>query len=311
VKTIGWARERPASPQGASTVDNVVKMPDSLERRAQRIEAALDRQEDSIDVRGKATVAWKAATLELATELAGAKSDLNNSNTEFGRWCKRRFGDNRLPPNDVAALVRWGGDPEGTKVMLARDDSLSIQMIDRRSCNSTKTPKPPGGKAFEPIAVYIKAHEAATGALPSEKEITKATGASSSTVHTVSAVFRALRAVGDSTAPIKFSKTQEAHIEARVKALDAEREKTFEARVIAKNQAEIAELFPKLQEIQDQAVLNERLYRELIAKQAIFTEAQCLDIIKACHPDNSATEDVRRRAFVAINAKKLQLTGKR
>ena len=96
---------------------------------------------------------------------------------------------------------------------------------------------------------------------------------------------------------------------ARIKLLDAEREKTFEARVIAKNQKEIAELFPRLQEMQDRAALNEKLYREQLQKIAVFKKGEYLDIIKTCHPDNSASAEVRHRAFVVVMAKQLRATG--
>ena len=70
----------------------VIEMPDPLERRAQKIEAALDRQEDANDRSSRADKDWKEATFELAVELTAAKKELR-TNRAFGGgammsfWC--------------------------------------------------------------------------------------------------------------------------------------------------------------------------------------------------------------------------------
>ena len=55
---------------------------------------------------------------------------------------------------------------------------------------------------------------------------------------------------------------------------------------------------------------TEKLYRGLIEKQAIFTEPEYRDILLCTHEANPS-EETRKRAFMALNAKKIQLTGKR
>ena len=76
-----------------------------------------------------------------------------------------------------------------------------------------------------------------------------------------------------------------------------------------RNKIDIDKLFPTLEELQNKAKLNEKYYRELIEKHAIFTEAEYRDILLCTHEGNPS-EETRKRAFMALNAKKLQLTGK-
>ena len=155
----------------------VIEMPDALERRAQKIEAALVRQDDAEDRSIKANQDWRDATLELAVELAGAKAELNNNDKKFGDWCKGRFGENRININDRAALVRWGVDPEGTRAMLAKENSRSIQMIDRRFCSVTKPPHLTTAKREEAEA-FIRAYKAERGVYPTVIQACEGSGLS-------------------------------------------------------------------------------------------------------------------------------------
>ena len=285
----------------------ILEMPHPLERRAQKIEAALDRQEDAVNRSSRADADWKDATFELAIELAAAKKELR-TNQAFGRWCNEHFGDNRLSHQDRAALVRWGEDPEGTRAMLVNETSRSIQRIDARLTRPSKTPT--RVNRAEEAAKVIKAE---TGKWPDRKTLVRVSGISSRNVDNALRTVKAVEAAQGAPTEITYTKAQEYHIEARVKAavrarLD-ELEKDFETRVIARNQEEIAKLFPMLQELQEQAKLNEKYYRDLLVKNSIFTKSEGLDILRACHPDNSATDEVRKRAFIAVNAKKSYMQG--
>ncbi len=200
--------------------------------------------------------------------------------------------------------------------MLVNETSRSIRVIDERLTRTGKSDSTDSRRGKPPIktdaAINIgRAMVNQTGELPTRNEIAKAAGVHNSIADTALKVVKAEYAAKIAPPQPQFTKAQEYHIEAQVKIRFRELEKEFEAHVTARNQEDIAKLFPKLQEIQDQAALNEKLYRELIAKHAIFTEVECMDIIKACHPDNSATPEVRQRAFIAINAKKFQLTGRK
>jgi hypothetical protein len=53
--------------------DNVVKMPDRLERYAFAIDAALVLQADAVERSEEASHDWRRATLDLAVELAKAR----------------------------------------------------------------------------------------------------------------------------------------------------------------------------------------------------------------------------------------------
>jgi hypothetical protein len=290
--------------------DNVVKMPDPLERRAQKIEAALDRQDDAIERGERAADDWRAATLDLAIEVAAAKAEFNNNTKKFGEWRKGRFGDNRLDPNVCAALVRWGADPEGTRKMLAGEKSQSVRVIDLRVSKTANSPSIGGSKSKSAHAA-LQANEA-TGTKASHKEVARALGVSESTVTEAARDLKAARTT--ELGQIYYTKAQDAHVEARVKiaikAKIAEYDKLFEARVTEATKARIDLLFPDLEKLREDAKRNEKYYRELIAKNALFTEDQVMDIVKACHPDNSASREVRNRAFIAVNAKKLILMGK-
>ena len=174
-----------------------------------------------------------------------------------------------------------------------------------------KSPRTRSPQRVNKAEEIVKAIRAETGKWPDRKTVSDISGVSPRAVDNAMRTVKAVEEARTVSEVFTYTKAQDHHLEARLKVLDAEREKTFNERVAAQNREDIAKLFPKLQTIQDQAALNEKLYRELIAKHAIFTEAECMDIIKACHPDNSATTEVRQRAFIAINAKKLQLTGKK
>lgn len=115
----------------------------------------------------------------------------------------------------------------------------------------------------------------------------------------------------DTLAPqeLKLTKAQERDIEARVRILDKEREKTFEARVTEATKARIDVLFPDLEKLREDAKRNEKYYREQIEKRAVFSETEYRDILLCTHEANPSKE-TRERAFIALNAKKLQLTGK-
>ena len=101
--------------------DNVVKLPDQLERRAIKIEAALMRK-------AKNEADWIEAVIELVIELFGARTELN-SNQEFGDWFDGRFtsAGKTISHQDRAILVRWGAaTPDELRTILAQEESRSI-----------------------------------------------------------------------------------------------------------------------------------------------------------------------------------------
>ena len=292
-----------------ATDDNVVKLPDLLERRAQKIEAALDRQDDALERNAKADKDWKEATLELAIELAGAKHDLRTTNA-FGKWCDERFGDNRLSVNDRAALARWGLDPEQTRLMLAAENSRSIQMIDRRLCNATKSPRftpGVGGNKTKAVHAALQAN-AAAGIKLSQKQVAQALNVSA---YTVGEAVRDLKAA-QSAETFTYTKAQDAHVEARLKALSKQLESDFNERVRQGVLEANADYLAALNQLQKEASEKWERYDNLInSHQPPFTETEFITILTCLHPDNSASKEKRDAAFKAFNAMKFQLTGKK
>ena len=288
--------------------ENIVKFPNELTRLFEDAHRAVAMGQESKEkfVEGK---------LLLSSSLAAIRTRFKD-NEAFGKSCAEHgLGENIINKNDRAYLIQWAERPEWTRTVLEKTERTSVRYIHEKEWLETlphtgKSPLAPGGKAFEPIANFIRAEEARTGELPKENDITRATGASSSTVHTVSAVFRALRANADSTAPIRFTKADHYHVEALAKARMRELEKEFEARVIAKNQEEIAKLFPDLEELQKAAVLNERYYREMVAKEAVLTLQEWHDLVFLAH-NKEVSEERKKRAAQTLITNKLRLTGER
>ena len=211
-----------------SAEDNVVKMPDRLERRAQKIEAAMAR-------RTKGDEEWIEGTIELAVELAGARDD-HSGDREFGRWLEGRFGDNRLPKDEQSALIQWGRDPVQTRIMLEKTETRSIQMLHRSFRNATKAQEERFTSASktttpkrEQAEASIREHKARTGSYPSVIEAGKESGLSRIVIEPALAAVKA----EDSIAPseIRFTKAQDAHVEARVKALRKALEAEYSERV--------------------------------------------------------------------------------
>ena len=287
----------------------VIKLPDPLERRAQNIDAALSQQCDANDRSDAANQDWRRATLNLAIELAGAREDLR-ADQAFGKWCNDHFGDNRLPYNERAILVRWGADPEGTRAMLAKTDSRSIQMIERRLHSAMKTTHSTTPKREEAEA-SIRAHKAAYGVYPTVIEAGRESGLSRIVIEPALAAVKAEDRVAP--AEVRYTKAQDLHVEARikveVKAATDQLHRSFEKEVEKRNKADIDKLFPDLEKMREDAKRTEKLYRSQLEKIAIFTEAEYRDILLCTHEGNPSKE-TRERAFIALNTKKLQLTGR-
>ena len=288
--------------------DNVVKMPDLLERLAQRIDAALGGQEAAIAQGRKEAQRWRDETLVLAVALAEAKTNLNNNDQAFGKWCAGRFGDNRININDRAALVRWGADPEGTRVMLSNTDSQSVQVIDRRFCSATKPRSTPVATTpkRQAAAASIRAYTAVHGVTPTVQQAVKASGLSRIVIEPALATVKAEDNLNPP--PSSPTKTANAHHEAILKIRLQELEKTFEARVQAEYQRRVAAYFPDLQKRYDDTARKEKIYMDQLSKRAVFTKTEYIDIL-FCVRNEHVPQDRRDRATIALEAQKLKLVG--
>jgi hypothetical protein len=282
------------------TEDNVLKMPDRLERRAQKIEAAMKRRENG-------DKEWIEGTLELAVELAGARAELQ-ADQAFGKWCGSRFGTNVIPRDERAILVQWGQNPEQTRLMLEKAESHSIQMIDRRFRSATKPPKVSAATTPKrtAAAATIRAQKAVTGVYPTVAQAIKASGLSRIVIEPALATVKA----EDNIAPTepRLTKADNAFIEATIKIRLQELEKTFEARVLAEYQCRANLMFPMLQEIKDRVSIRDKYLTEQLNKSAVFTKAEYIDVL-FCVRNEHVSQERRDRATIALETKKIRLVG--
>jgi hypothetical protein len=103
--------------------------PDSLERRAKRIDAALSRCARGRDAALSGRKEWIEASLDLATELGGARAE-HSGDREFGRWLEQMAGDKAPGPHERRILIRWAKDPVQARALMEASESWSIQLID-------------------------------------------------------------------------------------------------------------------------------------------------------------------------------------
>jgi hypothetical protein len=282
--------------------ETIVKLPDVLERRALKIEAAMKR-------RAKGDTEWIEGTLELAIELAGVREDHGGNDRAFGGWLDTRFGNRAPNHQDRAALIRWGKDPAQARILMEKTESRSIQLIDRTFTSASKdtpTPKTTRSPKTDATIEIVRAIQQNTGVLPKRDDVVRTAKVHNSTADTA---LRVVRAENTTTPPKpEFTKASIRHIDAQIKILDAVREATFEERV----RAHIKEHRETLDRMTKEAGEKAVHYNKMInSHRAIFTETEFNNIRNCLHPDNSASESNRKDAFMAFNAKKLALTGKK
>ena len=298
--------------------ENVVKIPDPLERRAQKIEAALTR-------RARGDGEWIEGTIELAIELTGARGDFRDNDRAFGRWLDQRFGDRAPARTNRAILIKWGADPNQIRAILEKSESRSIQIIDRMFSHARKHPQVVGAprghgrpRRVNKVEAVAEALKTETGQWPSTKKLAEVAGVGPRNADNA---LRAVKAVEDAIgrAPdITYTKAQDHHVEARIRAATKELEKAAQAReasfwerVTKEANASCAKRFPHLQERENDVVRAERHWRTVANNhKPIFTDAEYRDLLLCTHEANPS-EETRKRAFMALKAAKLQLTGKK
>ena len=88
-------------------------------------------------------------------------------------------------------------------------------------------------------------------------------------------------------------------------------ENAFNERVRLKVLDENKSYLASLEALEKSARRQKEYYDALVNHhKPIFTDAEYRDLLLCTHESNPSTE-VRQRAFMALNAKKLQLTGKK
>ena len=188
------------------TEDNVVKMPDRLERRgAQKIEAAMMR-------RTKGDEEWIEGTLELAAELIGARDELK-ADQAFGKWFDDRFRSNAKPQiskDERAILIREGRDLDQMRIALEKAEGRSLRGI--FTTNSKDPTQSPGGPKLREAKDKILAYEAVEGKLPPADRHFKMPDITPSTYDRAIREVRSARAQAETLGPLKLTKATAVHI---------------------------------------------------------------------------------------------------
>jgi hypothetical protein len=177
---------------------------------------------------------------------------------------------------------------------------------------SRKAPsqKPYGGPKRDKAVAAILTYEAEHGELPSAVWGETAPGVTPSTYYHTLREIKSIRA--GAAGPLKFTKAQEQHVEAKLKAHMKRSNAEFDERVRLAVLEENKDYRAVLDKSKREASEKFLMYEELINNyNTIFTEAEFANIRFCLHPDNSASADKRQLAFTTFNIKKLQLTGKK
>jgi hypothetical protein len=315
--------------------DNVVKLPDPLERRAVKIEAALVR-------RDKSREEWIAATIELAIELAGARDEFV-ADQAFGEWLDSRFPHVRIPKNDRAALIRWGREPDRAHAMLSKTERTSYQHIHANEW-IPPTPQPPLPPPPEPKLISMPPAQPAPQPTPlptpkpSQAAVLKQLDRAEAIrqgktvqplpldIETVNSIHKQVRDLATTVPNLagkarrSFEKTLAAEMTKLIAELNLHKER-INIEAAAKIEQEVKRRLtlqlPEYEKRVTAAREREEYYGKLVrAVKVPLTQAEFETIRNILHPNAHpmATDDTKKKlndAFVILNLKKLNLTGKK
>jgi hypothetical protein len=257
---------------------------------------------------------WIEGTLELAVEIAAARSEYRGDRN-FGSWLiENALGENYLPKDERSILIQWGENPDWTRTVLEKTERRSVQTIHRnewsvRSATKPST-KPPGGAKLHKAKAFAQAYEAETGRLPTERLTAREAGVSQGVSADALRDLKSRRAEEDGR--IRFLKAQDHHVEARVRILDKKRETEFNERVRLAMLAHNQEYRRGLEELQKEASEKLDLYEKLVNRhKPLFTVEEYKNLLMVAHPDSNPSKDVRNAAFLSLKAAELQLIGRK
>ena len=220
--------------------------------------------------------------------------------------------------------------PELSSRMIAEKSGVSYKTIERaRKSTETFVPvepqrrmgkdgklRPTTMRALKPrinkVEAIAETLKSQTGQWPDSNTLARTANVSSRAADNALRTVKAVEQGREETSIVTpmFTKAQDHHVEARVKVRLRELEQEFDARVQRETKANIDKLFPKLEQLREEAKITKELYMDRLEKRAIFKLSEYMDIVKCCHPDNSASTEVRQRAFILVSGNKLQLTGR-
>jgi hypothetical protein len=317
--------------------NNIVKLPDPLERRAVKIEAAIARRD-----KGKSE--WIEGTIELAVELAGARSEFP-ADQAFGEWLESRFLSAKIPKDERAILIKWGKDLEYTRAVLEKTESRSIQGIHQNEWRikqaplpfpppqpklismppaQTTSPQPPPEPAPTMQRTIHKPSPAAViKQLSREEAIRQGIDVPplALNVETVNSIHKQVRDLAGTVPNLagkarrSFEKTLAAEMTKLVAELNLHKERTdiqAAGKIAEEVKRRLDVKYPDYEKSLQRAREREEYYGKLInAVKIPLTETEYNDVIMCCHPDNSASSEKRHTTLQMLNAKKFNLTGKK
>jgi hypothetical protein len=198
----------------------------------------------------------------------------------------------------------------GTKeeILAVKTGTAKVQAVAttiRARNNPNTTSKIKQAEAItEAVAETLKAQ---TGKIPDSKLLKKIAGVSNQVADKVLKKITVKEAV-NTPAQTKFTKAQDHQVAARLKILEAEFAERVRLQVLEENK-EYRETLKKLTREAGEKSVH---YHELINNHnPIFKDAEYLLILSCLHPDNSASAEKRKAAFLTFSLKKLALTGKK
>jgi hypothetical protein len=324
--------------------DNIVKLPDALERRALKIEAAIARS-----TKGK--IEWIEGTIELAIEMAGARDEFP-ANQAFGEWFDSRLGNVAITPHDRAALIQWGREPDRTRKVLEKTERISYRTIHDnewvvrntyREIPRPVTPPPPEPKALPMPPPQLTSPAATPTPQPTQAKPQSQAAATRKYMEKLNRE-QDIRQ-GKSVPPLPLEKEAQDNINqqvreraANISGLTGKARRAFEKTISTEMTKLVIELrsykektdieaqekirvgaqelltrqLPDYEKTLTEARRREVYYRDLTKAVKIpLTLQEYSDVVMCCHPDNSASNEKRHTTLQMLNAKRFNLTGKK
>lgn len=276
--------------------ENIIQMPDRLERLAAQISNDLSREASN-------RTEWVEIQIDKCAHLFAARNEFK-ADRDFGRWCSSNgFGDNVLSHQDRAACIAMGGDVKTLRDVLDGTSSKSIQLIHRdNSDRFTSASKPSRKKTESPAAkpspVTDRVYDAMKTAFEageriSDIDIANRVGGSNLTAQRARARLDAELRMRDQQTQglskddrVEFRKLVEAEIRRRKKELEDD----FEVRVHQEAEAWVFEhRFPSFVKAVKDANKIQAAHKGLWTKKQYFMVLKCLhsDYCKAPEADDA------------------------
>lgn len=300
--------------------DNVTPLPTLLERLGRRIDQAWQRIQ-------KGEGEWVEGSLELAQALAEGRGRFS-ANKAFGDWLVVERHDH-VNKDDRAALINLAADLTVARDVLNKTKRRSYKLIwteeKGRFLHAEKTDKPKRGRPKgspsrttqrKRAGEIIKTMEA-LGETVTEKAVAERAGVGKGTADVaITAHFTAKEAAAEARQialedqwldDAKFSDKSKATIADAIRIKTTRLDKQFEQvvnaevrrRIDAANDAMRANYARLSQE-------NLNLTR-IVSQRGVFTETQYRQMLMLCHPDSSASPELKAELLQVLVQNKTRL----